>query len=166
MLRNRKHKSTHNSRWPFSGLFIIGHGHWHCGSMVPILSNLFPYLLTLHDSKAQIDRVRNAHLSPVLFYFLNIICLFILEGGNWKQLFEWGSSLSFTEILCGLIEILPSIWPPTCFLILYEHWFVGLPLGPQRERTLIGLDLLQFSGTFCGQLLPIVCMSNYPDLPS
>lgn len=133
MLRDRKHKSTHTSGWLFSGLFTIGHWHWPVALWSPFFQTYFLICWLFMTQKAQNDRVKNAQLSPVL-YFPNTMCFFIPEGGNWKQLLEWGSSLSFTEILGGSTEVLRSIWPPTPFLILHLHWFVGLPFGQQREK--------------------------------
>lgn len=154
-------RSTRTPWWLFSDLHITGHGHWHCGSMVPILSKLFLHLLTLNDSTKN-DKVKNTHLSPVPFYFLNTML-----PCSWRR--QLRAAVKSREAPC----------PPLKFFVVYMASypflnctyanvvpFVVLLLGTTKRKTLNGLGLVQFSGALCGQNFCQQYTSNYPDLPS
>lgn len=129
-----------------SDLHITGHGHWHCGSMVPILSKLF-LICWFWLNSTKNDKVKNTHLSPVPFYF------YTMFPCSWRR--QLRAAVKSKEAHCSQLKFLQMLY------VCYS------PFGDHKEKN---SQWLTFSAIFWSslwaKLLPKEYMSNYPDLPS
>lgn len=113
--------------------------------MVPILSNLFPHLLTLNDSIEQSDRVQKYSSLPSIF-LLSEHHMFLRS-----QRRQLRAAVKSGEAPCPPLKffvVYMATYPfPNCMFALV----CCSSLGTKKRKTLIVLDLVQFSWALCGQ---------------